>query len=365
MNARVLIAIALFLATAPSYAAEETTAAVIAALGLRESAAPVRDMKGWEKPKKIVVLADRPERITFFKETVKGVELIPARNPREALASVADADALVGFCQANVVSAGAKLKWIHSQQTGVEDCLANPKVRDGSVLLTNTQRLNGPNVAEHAFALLLTLTRQLNVAMANQRDGKWDDKVLHNVTDLDGKTILIAGLGGIGTDIAKRANAFGMKVIATRNSSREGPPFVAKVGLPNELPMMIGEADIVVNATPLTAETTGLFNAAMFARMKPKAIFINIARGESVVTADLIAALQSGKLGGAGLDVVDPDPLPKASPLWTLPNVVITPHIGSFSELRQERAWIMMREDMRRFVAGEKMLSVVDVKRGY
>ncbi|MSO72282.1 MAG: D-2-hydroxyacid dehydrogenase [Rhodospirillaceae bacterium] len=345
--------------------AEESVAEVVAALGLREGPAPVREMKGWEKPKKIVVLAEGAERIAWFQEAVKGVTLVPARNPKEALAQVGDADALVGFCQAEVVNAGVKLKWIHSQQAGVEDCLAVPKVRAGGMLLTNAQRLNGPNVAEHSMALLLTLTRQINVAISNQRDGIWDARPMRRVMDLDGKTMLVVGLGGVGTDLAKRANAFGMRVIATRNSSREGPPFVERVGLANELPAMIGEADVVVNVTPLTPETIGLFNAAMFARMKPTAYFINIGRGESVNTADLMAALKSGKLAGVGMDLVDPDPLPKDHPLWRIPNVVITPHTAGNSELKADRAWVLIRENLRRYVAGEKMYSVVDIRRGY
>jgi phosphoglycerate dehydrogenase-like enzyme len=156
-----------------------------------------------------------------------------------------------------------------------------------------------------------------------------------------------------------------MKIIATRATSREGPPFVARVGLADELPEMIGEADVVVNVTPLTPETTKLFDAAMFNRMKNGAIFINVGRGESVVTDDLVDALDSGKLGGAGIDVVDPDPLPSNHKLWTSPNVIITPHTAGNSELKRERVWLLMRENMRRYVAGEKMLSVVDVKRGY
>jgi len=343
---------------------EESTAEVIAALGLRESAIPVRDMKGWEKPKKIVVLADTPARLAWYQEAVKGVTLVPVRSGAEAMAAISDADAYLGTCQAGLLNAGKNLKWIHSQQAGVEDCLT-PKVREGNILLTNVQRLNGPNVAEHTMALLLSLTRRINVAVANQAEGRWDGRNMRDVMDLDGKTMLIAGLGGIGTDIAKRANAFGMQVIATRNSSREGPPFVARVGLASELPAMIGEADVVVNVTPLTPETQDMFNAALFGRMKTGAYFINVGRGESVVTADLIAALKSGKIAGAGIDVTDPDPLPQGHPLWTSGNVVITPHTAGASELKQERAFVLIRENMRRYVAGEKMLSVVDVKRGY
>lgn len=345
--------------------AEEDTAQVVAALGLREGAAPVRDVKSWQKPKKVVVLADGPARVAWFKDVVKGVTIVPVRSPQEAKAIIADADALVGFCQADVIAAGQKLKWVHTQQAGIESCVKIPKINDGTIVLTNAQRLNGPNIAEHTMGLLLALTRGINGAIRNQADGAWNPAASANVMDLEGKTMLIAGLGGIGTDVAKRADAFGMRVIATRNSGREGPKFVAKVGLSHELPDMIGEADVVVNALPLTPETTGLFNAAMLARMKPTAYFINIGRGQTVVTADLIKALETKKLAGAGLDVTDPEPLPKDSALWKLPNVVITPHTAGASELKQERSWIVMRENLRRYVAGDKLYSVVDVKRGY
>jgi phosphoglycerate dehydrogenase-like enzyme len=344
--------------------AEETAAQVAAALGLKESPAPVREMKGWTPPHKIVVVVDTPQRLAWLQEAVKGITIAAVTTPKDAFAQIPDADAYLGFCQTQLLVAGKNLKWIHSRQAGVEECLT-PKVREGGVLITNVQRLNGPNVSEHAMALLLTLTRQINVALANQEDGRWDAQNMQNVTDLDGKTMLITGLGGIGTDIAKRANAFGMRVIATRATHKDGPPFVAHVGLPKELPTMIGEADVVVNATPLTTETRHMFDAAMFARMKPTAYFINVGRGESVVTDDLVAALKDGKITGAGLDVTDPDPLPKGHPLWDVPNVVITPHTAATSELKEERGWILMRENMRRYVAGEKMYSVVDVKRGY
>ncbi len=362
--ARLLAIAALCACAAQPLHAEESTADVIKALGLREDAKPVSEMKGWQKPKKIVVVVDTPQRLAWYQEVVKGVTLVPVRTAKDAMAEMADADAYLGFCQAPLLNAAKNLKWIHSQQAGVEECLT-PKVREGGILLTNVQRVNGPNVAEHAMALLLALTRQINVALANQEKGEWNGRNMRGVMDLDGKTMLIVGLGGIGTDIAKRADAFGMKVIATRNSSREGPPFVAKVGLANELPNMIGEADVVVNVTPLTPDTLGLFNAAMFARMKPTAYFVNVGRGESVVTDDLVAVLKAKKIAGAAMDVTDPDPLTKDHPLWSIPNVVITPHTAGNSDLRSERSYVLIRENMRRYVAGEKMLSVVDIKRGY
>ena len=345
--------------------AEENAASVIAALGLRESIVAVRDMKDWGTPGKIVVLADSAERVAWLQQVARGVTVVGAFSPAEVMAQIADADGLVGSCDPDLIKAGAKLRWIQSQAAGVEDCLAVPKVRDGGIILTNMQRVNGPNISEHTMALILTLTRQINTYLANQSEGKWDRRPPEELMDLDGHTMLVVGLGGIGIAVAERAHAFGMHVIATRNSGHEGPSFVHYVGLADELPQLIGQADVVVNVTPLTPETTGLFNAAMFERMKPSAYFINIGRGKSVVTDDLVAALKTGRIAGAGLDVVDPEPLPKDHPLWYAPNVVITPHVAGFSELKFERAWLVIRENLRRYVAGDKLFSVVDVKRGY
>jgi phosphoglycerate dehydrogenase-like enzyme len=177
--------------------------------------------------------------------------------------------------------------------------------------------------------------------------------------------MLVVGLGGIGTEVASRAHALGMKVTATRNSGRTGPDYVSYVGLADELPKLAREADVIVNTAPLTKETTGLFNAEFFSTLKPTAYFINVARGGSVVTADLQKALEEGRIAGAGLDVVDPEPLPPNHPLWKAPNLLITPHVSSRSDLPGEQRWVLARENLRRYLAGGKMLSEVDLKREY
>ena len=143
--------------------------------------------------------------------------------------------------------------------------------------------------------------------------------------------------------------------IATRNSSREGPDFVDKVGLSDELLALAAKADVVVNAAPLTAKTTDLFDKRFFATLKPGTTFINIGRGSSVVTDDLVAALRSGRVGGAALDVTDPEPLPDGHPLWAMENVIITPHVASESGAQNERYMLLIAENLRRYVAGEPL----------
>jgi phosphoglycerate dehydrogenase-like enzyme len=183
--------------------------------------------------------------------------------------------------------------------------------------------------------------------------------------EVGGRTMLVVGLGGIGTEVARRAHALGMRVIATRNSSREGPDFVARVGLPGDLAAFAAEADVVVNATPLTPETEDLFDEEFFAAMKPGGYFVSVGRGASTDTDALVDALRSGHLAGAGLDVTDPEPLPAGHPLWSMPNVIITPHVASNSDVQDEREWILAVENLRRYVAGEPLLNVVDLRRGY
>jgi phosphoglycerate dehydrogenase-like enzyme len=180
-----------------------------------------------------------------------------------------------------------------------------------------------------------------------------------------GKTMVVAGLGGIGTEIARRAHALGMRVVATRASDRKGPDFVSYVGSPEELQKLVAEADVVVDALPLTPTTRGTFDQRMFAAMKRGALFVNVGRGGTVVTSALADALRSGALGGAGLDVTDPEPLSADHPLWSAPNLIITPHISSESEIGFSRVWEIVRENLGRYFTGDRMLSVVQVERGY
>jgi phosphoglycerate dehydrogenase-like enzyme len=224
-------------------------------------------------------------------------------------------------------------------------------------------------MAEHALALLLSLARALPVYAVEQNAGAFTrgfrETRGERPIEMEGKTLLVIGLGGIGTEVAKRAHGLGLHVIATRNSRREGPAYVEYVGLAAEYRSLAARADVVVNATPLTLQTRGMFDAEFFTAMKDDAFFINIGRGESVVTAALTAALQAGSIGGAGLDVTDPEPLPPGHPLWSMSNVIITPHIATSSDFRSDRTVTLVVENVRRYLRGDKMLSVVDLAAGY
>lgn len=339
---------------------------LIEALGLDEDSIPVRRRPGWSPPQRIVVRAGR-ERVAWLQQAAPGVELIAAPDMRTALRSLPQADAVIGYCSPEVLEAGPRLNWIQLPSAGVEYCVRIPAVDERGLLITNAQRLYGPEIAEHVMAMLLAFSRGLYRYIPQQDEGRWNRGLVpgERMWELDGKTMLVVGLGGLGTEVARDASALGMRVLATRRSRRAGPEFVDYVGLSHELLELTARADVVVNTTPLTGETTGLFDAEFFATMKPTAYFINVGRGRSVVTADLLEALRAGAIAGAGLDVTDPEPLPPDHPLWSLPNVIITPHVAGRSDRAAERLWILIRENLRRYVAGERMLSVVNVERGY
>lgn len=346
---------------------EERTSRMIAELGLHEAPEPVRQSPKWRKPERVIVRDLTPERRASLEAVAPGVELVAASSDAEARDGAANADAVLGSCAASIVEAGSRIRWVQTYNAGVERCLASPLIRERGILLTNMQRIAGPAMAEHVIALTLSFARGLPAYQDAQRDGRWARGSSGGppAFTLGGKTMLVAGLGGVGSEVARRAHALGMTVVATRNSVRDTPPYVSRVGLPGDLMAFIRDADIVVNTLPLTQETRGTFDARVFAAMKRGAYFINVGRGATVVTSDLMQALQSGAIAGAGLDVVEPEPLPAGHPLWTMPNVIITPHVSADSDIEDEARWLLVRENLRRYVAGERMLSVVDPSRGY
>jgi phosphoglycerate dehydrogenase-like enzyme len=346
---------------------DAATQALIRDLGLREDSRAQRDVPGWRKPRKVIVRAGSPGRLAAFQAVAPGVELVDVADPVAAEAAAGDADASIGFCEAPVLAAGPDIRWVQLYSAGAIPCASLPVIRERGITITNMQRISGPEIAEHVMAMLLALTRGLHVYLPLQLQGKWQPGAvpMPRMRELGGRTLLVVGLGGIGTEVAKRAHGLGMRVTATRASAAPRPDYVDQVGTPGDLAKLAAEADVVVNCTPLLPSTERLFDARFFATMKPDGIFINVGRGRSVVQADLVAALRDGRLAGAGLDVTDPEPLPADDPLWSAPNIIITPHISATSDRVFDRVFLLARENLRRYVAGEPLLSVVDVERGY
>lgn len=341
----------------------EPLARILTELEVPEAATPVRDREGWRRPTRVLVSGGTPERIAELQAVAPGVEFIggSAAALREAAPT---ADVLIGSCNRAIIEAGTSIRWVQAFGAGVEDCLEVPAIRERNILLTNVQRVLAPAMAEHVMAMALSFARRISAYRDLQLQGQWRRDPVPAVT-LDGRTMLLVGLGGVGLEVGRRAHAMGMTVTAIRNSDRPGPAFVSRVGQSAALMEFVRDADVVVNTLPLTDDTRGMFNRQVFAAMKPGAWFINVGRGGTVVTDDLVAALQNNTIAAAGLDVTDPEPLPAGHPLWSMSNVIITPHVAPNSEVNVESRWVVFRENLRRYVAGDAMLSVVDTTRGY
>jgi len=367
-----VIAGLLIISAAASWAqgADQETRALIEELGLAESDKAVREQQYWRKPKRIYIVPpgyddqERAEQMRSAREVAGDVELVQIAYPipDEILRG---AEVLLARCTPRIVREATNLRWLQDSRHGVNTCMV-PEIQDKQFILTNTQHSSGPPMADHVIALTTMLTRGLHNFHRIQMQGVWKERPIEfPMLELGDKTMLVVGLGGIGTEVAERAHGLGMTVLGVRNSSRDGPEFVKYVGLSHELYDLAGKADVVVNTLPLTNKTRGIYDRKFFDSIKRGAYFISVGRGESTVTSDLIAALNDGRLTAAGLDVTDPEPLPAGHELWSLPNVVITPHVAATTDQGRWRRWIIIRENIRRYINGDKMLNVVDVARGY
>jgi len=287
-----------------------------------------------------------------------------------------DADGVIGGVDVKLIGSLPKLKWVQLTSAGAERYSFSEEFRKSPIVLTNCKILQGPEIADHAFALLLTLTRQTNKALEDMRTEIWPT-LAYTPLELNGKTAVVVGVGGIGTQIAVRAHAFGMTVIGVDPKEIPYTPHLSRVVPPNRLDTVLPLADVVFISAPLTRESQGMMGAKQFELMKQGAYFVAVSRGGLYDGEALLKALQAKRLAGAGLDVTNPEPLPKGHPLWKFPNVVITPHMAGQSDghvngdypepktgfaLRQLELYC---ENIRRFGAGEPLLNVVDKEKGY
>ncbi len=339
---------------------------------IKQSNTPIADEKSWSRPKRVAILvpaylvSSRPDYKTWFQQAAGDAELVFASNGSELIEAARDADVVLGSC-AVLRDRLPKLRWMQRYGVGVEGCIDGLTTQDQDVLLTNTAGLSGPFIAEHVITMTMMLSHGAHQYYEKKLAGEWARSFGFptSVEPVAGKTMLVVGLGGIGTKVAEKAAALGIQVNAIRNSRRAGPEFVNYVGLSHELTELAAKADFVVNTLPLTDTTTGIYDAKFFDAMKSSAYFINVGRGKSVITDDLVAALETGQIAGAGLDVFDPEPLPAGHPLWKLPNVLITPHVSARSSFGSADTMLFVRENLRRYTAGEAMLNVVNQSSGY
>lgn len=316
----------------------------------------------------LVYLTSQPEgeRLDAMRAAAPGLEFVAGLTRASAPQHGARAHGVdAHLVTAELLAAAPRLAWVQSYSAGVENVLAVPGLVDRSgLILTNGSGAHGPVIAEHVFALLLHLTRGLSTYGAAQARGEWTRGSFEGES-LAGRTLLVAGLGAIGDQVAKRAKAFEMTVLATARTPRERPAHVDELVTSDRMDELLPRTDVLVICLPLTAETRGLFDRKRLSLLPKGAYVINIARGAILDSDALLESLTAGHLGGAGLDVTDPEPLPAGHPLWSAPNLVITPHVAGDAELTRTRRDTLIDENLARFATGRPLLNVVDRAAGY
>jgi len=291
------------------------------------------------------------------------VTIVVAEDERAATREIADADAYYGRITPELLAAAGQLRWIQSPAIGLERTMF-PELITHPVVMTNPRGIFADDIADHVLALVTGFARQLPRLLRQQLRHVWRPEG-YEVMHLPDCTLGIIGLGGIGSAVARRASAFDMKVIAVDARRTEAPPGVTALWSPERLNDLLGTSDFVVICAPETPETRGLFGSATFKAMKPSAYLINIGRGKIVQLDALVEALRAGEIAGAGLDVFEVEPLPADHPLWDMENVVITPHVAGIGPHTAERRHQVLIENLRRFVANEPLLNVVDKSRWF
>ena len=367
--------------------AQLTPEELVDKFGLRESELPVRDMPGWSPLQKVVVempgnepWEGRFERLDFLQSIAPEVEFVPVKNLTDAIERgvLDDAQATIGLgCgPATIEAIGSQVHWIQSGSVGLDRCFntvgedaqrMQEKMKEQNVLVSSIRDMTKHSIAQHSLTIMLSLIGGMDIHAERQRKHIWGRTRTEVVRDkhLDAEfqdwTLFVVGLGSIGTELAKLANALGMRVIATRNSSRSGPDFVDYVGLSDEMYELAKEADIVFAAVPPTPATLGLFDMRFFDAMKESAYFLSIARLGVINWDDLKEALKSEKIAGFGTDDLPQDDFE----LWDLPRVIMTPHVSDYSPRYRDNQYVFYRENLRRYMAGEPLLNLIDVNRGY
>jgi len=319
----------------------------------------IHDLPVWSLP---------PAQVDRLRRALPDVDVIDVRNDADCRAAIPGAEVLLATTlPAGTLAAADRLRWVHSSAVGVGGLpLADLGAR--GIAVSNSRGVHAGAIAEHTIALILALRRQLPQAVRRQAARQWaqHELSLAPVPAASSTQVLVVGLGAIGSRVARHAAALGMRVSGIRRHPEfERPPGVDRVHGISDLPSLLPSTDVLVLAAPRTDETRVLVGERELALMKPSALLINISRGGLVDEAALAAALQAGRLGGAGLDVVNREPLDARSPLWDLPTVLITPHTAAFTGDYWTPVVDVFLANMDRFRRGASIENLVDPALGY
>jgi phosphoglycerate dehydrogenase-like enzyme len=316
------------------------------------------------------------ERLDKIRAAAAPMEVVQPHDETEAVAAIADADALFGYLTPPLLRAAKKLRWVQAPTASMEKYLY-PELAAAPVIVTNMRGIFSDVIADHVFGFILCFAKNFHTYIRQQVQGVWQalgrepealpgyggpGEVHHSdeaALTLADCTLAVIGLGGIGAETARRGLAFGMRVLGVDPKATTAPAGV-ELFRPEQLAEMLAQSDFVVIAAPHTPETYKLFNRARLRQMKRSAYLINVGRGVIVDLQELTAALEAGEIAGAGLDVCETEPLPANHPLWKMTNVIITPHTAAASPRIAQRHLQVLLDNLRRFVAGQPLLNVVD-----
>ncbi|MGH7672618.1 MAG: D-2-hydroxyacid dehydrogenase [Gemmatimonadales bacterium] len=314
-------------------------------------------------PNLIVSGLDDADRTRILEAAGPGARIVEARDRAAQRRELPDTDVIFGRAHPELFSLATRLVYYHSIGAGV-DSILTPELIDRDVPLASEKGDVGIHLAEHAFALLLALTRGLHTAVRTP-DYELRERIRVHQRELYEQTMGVVGFGGTGRAVARRAVGFGMRVLAVDIEPVAPEPGVEAIWPADRLADLLGASDVVVIGLPLTKATHHLFTRERFLQMRRHAILINVTRGEIVRGEDVLAALNEGLIGGAGLDVTDPEPLPKDHPLWTHPRAIVTPHTAGGSPRRAGRVIATFCENLRRRRDGRSLLALIDKQKGY
>lgn len=285
---------------------------------------------------------------------------------REEIETILDEiEIAAGHFPVSLISQMPNLRWFQQWGAGTDWLMRHPEIAERDFVLTNASGVHAIPISEHILAFLLAFARRLPEAIQAQERHEWSRSEGLPTFELAGKTMLLVGVGAIGRRTAQIAAGLGMRVLGVRRDLSKRIPGIERMFSPDEIEQALPEADFVVLTIPLTRETQGMFNARLFAKMKPTAFLVNIGRGGTVNEEDLVRALQTRQIAGAGLDVFAKEPLPPESPLWDIPNVIITGHYSGDTPHYDDRALEIFLDNLERFTSNQPLRNVVDKQRGY
>jgi phosphoglycerate dehydrogenase-like enzyme len=295
-------------------------------------------------------------------ETVPEARVVVAEDAATAAREIVDAEAAFGWLGADLLARGKKLRWLQAPQAAPAAGYYYPELIAHPLAVTNFREIFNDHISAHILAFVLAFARGLHVFIPQQLRREWKKGANESgdVVHLPEATALIVGVGGIGAETARLLAAFGVTVLATDARRTSAPEGVAELHKPEALDALLPRADFVILTVPHTPATEGFFNRARFQRMKRTAFFINIGRGMTTKLDDLVAALNAGEIAGAALDVYEQEPLPSEHPLWTMPNVLLTPHMAGHGPYLNDRRFEIMVDNCRAFAAGRTLRNVVD-----